>query len=73
MTPPPDLGAVVTNARDRAFAELERAGVIKRADFVDANGNLVYRLLGFPSGAEGVRLKALFARHVQEGKADPAR
>jgi hypothetical protein len=72
MTPPPDFGTVVTNARDWRD-ELIDAGVLVPADAVDANGNLVYRLLGFPSGAEGVRLKALFARHVQEGKADPAR
>jgi hypothetical protein len=52
------------NPRDRAFAELEAAGVIEPAGF-DGNGNLSYRFLGFPSGADGEALKALFDRHIQ--------
>jgi hypothetical protein len=55
----------VTTDRDMALAELMRAGVIAPAGFNDDNGNPAYRLLEFPSGAEGVRLRALFDRHIQ--------
>ena len=55
--------------RDLAFAELEATGVIARAGFDDANGNPAYRLLEFPPGDEGIRLEALFDRHIQ-GRAD---
>ena len=54
-----------TNERDLALAELEAAGVIAPAGFNDPNGNPAYRLLKFPSGEEGERLKALFDRHIQ--------
>jgi hypothetical protein len=60
------IGAgVVISDRDLAFAELEAAAVIAPAGSDDANGNPVYRLLGFPSGENGRRLKALFDQHVQ--------
>jgi hypothetical protein len=49
--------------------ELISAGVLVLADFDDANGNPAYELRGFPPGEEGVRLRALFDRHVQ-GRAD---
>jgi hypothetical protein len=65
MTPLPDLEAVVINERDRAFAELEAAGVIAPAGSDDANGNVIYRMGSFPSGEEGRRLRALFDQHVQ--------
>jgi hypothetical protein len=45
--------------------ELVSAGVLALAGFDDANGNPAYRLLGFPLGAEGERLKILFDRHIQ--------
>jgi hypothetical protein len=54
-----------TDPRDQAFAELEAAGVIAPTGSDDANGNPMYRLLAFPSGAEGLRLRALFDRHIQ--------
>jgi hypothetical protein len=54
--------------RDLALAELEAAGVLAPAGFNDANGNPAYRLLEFPPGDEGVRLRTLFARHVQQGR-----
>jgi hypothetical protein len=53
------------NPRDLAFIELEAAGIIAPAGYDDANGNPVYRLLEFPSGVEGLRLRALFDRHIQ--------
>jgi hypothetical protein len=56
---------IVISERDLAFAELEAAGVIALAGFDDANGNPAYRLLKFPSGEEGLRLRALFGQHVQ--------
>jgi hypothetical protein len=56
---------VVIDERDLAFAELEAAGVIAPAGFDDANGNPAYRLLKFPPGEEGARLRALFERHIQ--------
>ena len=68
MTPPPDLRA----ERDQAFAELERAGVIEPTGSDDSNGNPMYRLLAFPSGKKGERLKALFDRHIQ-GRAEGCR
>jgi hypothetical protein len=52
-------------SRDSAFAELEAAGVIAPAEFEDANGNPAYRFLKFPPGEEGLRLEALFDRHIQ--------
>jgi hypothetical protein len=55
----------MTDARDLALAALEAAGVIAPAGFNDANGNPAFRLLKFPPGEEGERLKALFDRHVQ--------
>ena len=55
----------MTDARDLAFAALEAAGVIAPAGFNEANGNPVFRLLKFPSGEEGERLKALFDRYVE--------
>jgi hypothetical protein len=55
----------VISERDLAFAELEAAGVIAPAGFDDANGNPAYRLLEFPAGEEGLRLRALFGRYVQ--------
>jgi hypothetical protein len=68
------IGAgVVIDDRDTAFAELEAAGVIAPAGFDDANGNSVYRLLKFPLGEEGLRLRALFGRHVQGGDAAASR
>ena len=54
----------MTDARDLAFAALEAAGVIAPAG-LDPNGNPVFRVLKFPSGEEGERLKALFDRYVQ--------
>jgi hypothetical protein len=54
----------VSNERDWVV-ELERAGVIAPAGFDDANGNPAYRLLKFPPGEEGLRLRALFDQHVQ--------
>ena len=54
----------MTVERDLALAELEAAGVIAPAGFNDPNGNPAYRLLKFPAGEEGERLKALFDRHV---------
>jgi hypothetical protein len=45
--------------------ELVAAGVIAPAGFDDANGNPAYRLLKFPPGEEGERLKALFDRHIK--------
>jgi hypothetical protein len=54
-----------TDERDRALTELQAAGVIAPAGFNDANGNPAYRLLKFPPGEEGERLKALFDRHIQ--------
>jgi hypothetical protein len=47
------------------LVELIAAGVIAPAGFDDANGNPAYRLLKFPPGEEGERLKALFDRHIQ--------
>jgi hypothetical protein len=55
---------VKTDERDRALTELHAAGVIAPVGFDDANGNLVYRMLKFPSGEEGEKLKALFDRHI---------
>ena len=55
----------MTDARDLAFAALEAAGVIAPAGLNDPNGNPVFRLLKFPSGEEGGRLKALFDRYVE--------
>ena len=51
--------------RDLAFAELEAAGVIAPAGFDDANGKPASRFLKFPPGEEGLRLEALFDRHIQ--------
>jgi hypothetical protein len=59
----------VTDERDLAFDELQAAGVIAPAGFDDANGNPAFKLLRFPPGAEGEKLKALFDRHIQ-GRAD---
>jgi hypothetical protein len=55
---------VVISERDWV-TELEAAGVIAPAGFNDANGNPAYRLLKFPPGEEGLRLRALFDQHVQ--------
>jgi hypothetical protein len=55
-------GVVTSDARDRAFAELMSANVITFAGFNDHNGNAAYRLVGFPSGEEGLRLRGLFDR-----------
>jgi hypothetical protein len=57
------------NDRDLALAELKAAGVIAPAGFDDANGNPAYRMLNFPPGKDGERLKALFDRHIQ-GRVD---
>jgi hypothetical protein len=57
-------GRKMTDARDLALAALETARVIAPAGY-DANGNPVFRVLKFPSGEEGERLKALFDRYVQ--------
>ena len=53
------------DARDKAIAELVAAGVIALAGFNDGNGNPAYRLLGFPPGERGEKLRALFDRHVK--------
>jgi hypothetical protein len=45
--------------------ELVKGGVIALAGFDDANGNPAYKMLGFPPGEEGVRLRALFEKHVR--------
>jgi hypothetical protein len=45
--------------------ELIDAGVLAPAGFNDSNGNPAYRLLTFPAGEEGRRLRALFDQHVQ--------
>ena len=58
------------SSRDLAFAKLEAAGVIARAGFDDARGLPAYRLLGFPRGKKGVRLRALFDRHVKQAESD---
>jgi hypothetical protein len=63
MTPPPDFGAE-RDWRD----ELIDAGVLVPTKFVDDNGNRVYRMGSFPSGAEGRRLRELFDRHVVQGR-----
>jgi hypothetical protein len=62
----------VTSERDWVDV-LERAAVIAPAGFDDPNGNPVYRLLGFPPGEEGERLRALFARHVRTGSRSASR
>jgi hypothetical protein len=54
----------MTSERDWRV-ELVTAGVIAPTGFNDLNGNPAYRLLRFPGGEEGLRLKALFDRHVQ--------
>jgi hypothetical protein len=56
--------------RDAAFAELEAAGVIAAAGFDDPNGNPAYRMLKFPPGEEGERLRALFDRFVTKAPLD---
>jgi hypothetical protein len=53
-----------TDERDRALTDLQAAGVIAPAGFNDANGNPAWRMLKFPAGTEGERLKALFDRHI---------
>ena len=55
----------MTDARDKAIAKLVNAGVVALAGFNDANGNPAYRLLGFPPGERGRKLKALFDQHVK--------
>jgi hypothetical protein len=55
---------IVIDERDWV-SELEAAGVIAPAGFDDANGNPAYRLLKFPPGEEGERLRALFDQQVQ--------
>jgi hypothetical protein len=62
----------VTSERDW-LAELERAGVISRTELVDDNGNLAWRLVGFPAGEEGVRLRALFDQFVSRAVARETR
>jgi hypothetical protein len=57
--------SIVTSDRDQALAELMDAGVLVRAGFDDDNGNPAYRMLKFPPGEEGERLKALFDRHIK--------
>jgi hypothetical protein len=60
----------MSDDRDLAFAELERAGVIERTEVIDGNNNRAYRLVGFPPGSEGARLRALFDQHIQRGGLD---
>jgi hypothetical protein len=56
---------VKTDERDRALNELQATGIIATAGFDDANGNPAYRMLKFPPGEEGDRLKVLLDRHIQ--------
>jgi hypothetical protein len=57
--------SLVITDRDLAFAELERAGVISRTESTDTNGNVIWRFIGFPAGAEGEALKVVFDRYIQ--------
>jgi hypothetical protein len=54
----------MTDERDW-LVELEAAGVLVATELIDDNGNAAYRLVGFPPGEEGERLRALFDQHVQ--------
>ena len=68
LRPDPDAvaTAMTTEERDRALTELQSASVIAPAGFNDPNGNPAYRLLKFPPGEEGERLKALFDRRNRD-------
>jgi hypothetical protein len=44
-----------------------------RAGFDDASGNPAYRLLEFPPGEEGLRLRALFDQDIQSRDAAASR
>ena len=69
---PPPATLVSRLQLSSAYTELERAGVIAPTGSDDANGNPMYRLLTFPSGKEGERLKSLFDFHIQ-GRVDQRR
>jgi hypothetical protein len=56
--------AVVANHTAARMTTAERM-TARCAGFDDANGNPAYRLLKFPPGEEGERLRALFDQHVE--------